>query len=67
MNSVDITIVQVPEYIIFDCPYCGEEVEVDYDDFQCDMMDNNPGNWGYESFLCPKCHEELEVGDVDWD
>lgn len=67
MNSVDITIVRTPRYVTFDCPYCDEEIEMDYDEFTDFMMEDNPSEWEYEPFFCPKCYEELEVGDIDWD
>jgi hypothetical protein len=31
-NGVNYTIVSVPSYITFECPFCHEEVEVDYND-----------------------------------
>lgn len=67
MNSVDITIVQTPKYVTFDCPCCGEEIEISYDDFICGMKDVSPSEWEYDYFFCPECMEELKVGGIDWD
>ena len=37
MKNVNITIVQQPVEIEFECPYCGEFVTIDYDDFIDDI------------------------------
>jgi DNA-directed RNA polymerase subunit RPC12/RpoP len=37
-----------------ECPYCGEEIDVDLD-----MLDENA-----EFIECPKCHEKIEL---EWD
>lgn len=66
MNSVDITIIQRPTDIEFECPCCGELITMDYDDFTCGMKYENPSEWEYDCFFCPECMEELEVGDVEW-
>lgn len=33
LKKSEVTIVRVPEYVTYECPYCGEEIEIDYDNF----------------------------------
>lgn len=42
------------EFEEIECPYCGEEIEVDLD-----MIDENA-----DTIECPHCHEKIEL---DWD
>lgn len=65
MNYVNITILQRPTEVEFECPYCGETTTIDYDEFTDDLGTENPTDW-YGSFFCPECHKELEVADVEW-
>lgn len=65
MQYVDITVVQRPVEIEFECPNCGEFVTIDYDDFTDDLGMENPADW-CGSFFCPKCFKELEVGEITW-
>lgn len=38
LEKVEVTVVQVPKYVRYTCPHCGEEVEVDFDDFFDDRI-----------------------------
>lgn len=64
--KTDITIISEPTWVKFDCPFCGEEIEMLYSDFynliRCEVCD-----WEYSKFECPECNKEIEVDDVNWD
>ena len=67
-ESVGITIVQKPIEVVFTCTHCGEELEIDYDEFEkmtssslCGIIYDNP------DFKCPKCDGKLFVGQADLD
>ena len=58
-NGVNYTIISRPSYIIFKCPFCHEEVEVNFDE-----VDFNTDYWGDGAWCdCPECGEELEFFD----
>ena len=40
LEKAGVTVVQVPKYVKYICPHCGEKVEVDYDDFNDDRIDD---------------------------
>lgn len=67
-KGIEITILQEPVGVVFNCAYCDEEIEVDYEEFKIitssdltDIFYENP------SFKCPKCNEELYVAEVELD
>jgi predicted RNA-binding Zn-ribbon protein involved in translation (DUF1610 family) len=49
----------------FECPYCEEEVERDYNDF-CNEI-GEPCDWADTLFNCPECGREVQIYYVDWD
>lgn len=66
-NKVKITVVNIPSYIICQCPHCGSEIKIPYSDFLSMMTEYYYGDWIGETFECPKCGEEIEVKNVEWD
>ena len=32
-NRIDITVISRPSYITIECPHCGEEINIEYNDF----------------------------------
>lgn len=55
-NGVNYTIISRPSYIIFKCPFCHEEVEV------------NTDYWGDGAWCgCPECGKEVEFDDYEYD
>ena len=61
----DISVVSIPTYIELECPYCQEDIKINYNDF-CDLV-GEPCDWSYESFNCPHCKKTIDIGYVDWD
>ncbi len=58
-----VTIIQTPSSISYTCPYCGERVIEDFEDFLC-----NQGlswidfpDWAYNPIKCSKCGEEIDA------
>lgn len=67
LEKVDVTIVQTPKYVRYECPYCGEEVEVDYDDFNDDRIDDYWPDWEGDTVICDECGAEFKIGSVEVD
>lgn len=63
--KADVTVIQKPITVKLDCPYCDEEIEIDYSEFE--GMVGEPCDWNYSKFNCPKCGKEIEIDGVDWD
>jgi endogenous inhibitor of DNA gyrase (YacG/DUF329 family) len=62
-KGVNYIIISKPSYITFECPFCHEEVEVNFDevDFKTDY-------WGDGAWCnCPKCGKEVELDDYEYD
>lgn len=50
------------------CPFCGgEEVEVDFDDFEDDRIGDYWPEWEGDTVICDECGEEFEIGNVEVD
>lgn len=67
LKEADITIETTPKYVKYECPYCGEEVEIDYDDFEDEMPDDYWGDWCGERVTCEKCGRDFEINGVEVD
>lgn len=62
-NGANYTIISKPSYITFECPFCHEEVEVNFDE-----VDFNTDYWGDGAWCdCPECGEEVELDDCEYD
>ena len=66
-NKVEITVVNTPSYIVSECPHCGEEIKIDYNDFLDMMTHYYFQDWIGEVIECPECGKEVEIETVDWD
>lgn len=65
--KTDIQIVSEPTWVKLNCPYCDEEIEMDYDEFSDLMTESYPGDWSGEKIECPYCNREIEINDVEWE
>jgi predicted RNA-binding Zn-ribbon protein involved in translation (DUF1610 family) len=63
--TVDVTIIQKPVLVKFECPYCEEGIKIDYKDFCAEV--GEPCDWSYSKIECPKCGKSIQIDDVDWD
>lgn len=63
MKKADFTIVSRPDHIRFECPYCQEDVEVDWNDVDV------PEAWSddFGSVECPNCNLDVKLEDWDYD
>lgn len=61
--STDYVINSKPDSISLECPYCGEEIEIPFNEvnFKTDYW----GDGGY--CTCPECEKEIEIGDYEYD
>lgn len=62
-KRADFTIVKFPAYITLECPYCGLEQRIPWDEVI------EPEYWGDEwgTVSCPDCGEDIELGEYDVD
>ena len=66
-NRIDIIVVRKPSNIISECPHCGEEINIDYDDFLDMVKHEDYEDWVDEVIKCPECGKKVEIANVDWD
>ena len=64
-KNVDFTIFRRPSTVKLECPFCEEEIEMDYSDFP--YSDMYWGDISGEELECPNCHEYITLGDYDVD
>ncbi|MFC0232734.1 hypothetical protein ACFFIF_01870 [Vagococcus entomophilus] len=71
MKKADYTLVKVPKWIEFDCPYCLCENTLDYDkvarDYEFEFQFKfrlEIGNCK-EKVTCENCGKEIELADVE--
>ena len=67
MEEVELTIIQAPVEVKFDCPFCVCVIEIDYEEFCDDMMNYYPFDWENETIKCTNCHKEVVIGNIEWD
>lgn len=67
-KDVDIVINQTPTSVTFTCPYCEDEVDVEYKEFER-ITGNDLCGLLYDSncFKCPNCERDLETDGVELD
>lgn len=67
-KGVGVRILQKPIEVVFSCPYCEEDIEIAYEEFENITNADLGGIFNDSpSFNCPKCNEKLYVGAVDLD
>lgn len=65
LKKSEVAIVLVPKYVEYECPHCGEKVEIDYDKFFCDMREYSWPEWVGNSVICDECGAEFEIEKVE--
>lgn len=61
-TRVDFTIVSRPDYIVLECPHCGDEIEVEWGDVPHDEY------WDlFSDIKCPDCGETIQLGNWSYD
>ena len=64
-----VTLIQALSDVDYTCPYCGERIIQDFEDFLDDqgLSWSEFSNWQYEPIKCPFCENEIEVSyGFDW-
>ena len=67
LKKAEVTLVQVPKYVKYECPHCGREIEVDYDDFNDDRMSDYWPEWEGDTVICNECGAEFAIENVEVD
>lgn len=67
LKKSDITIVMVPRYVKYECPHCGNEVEVSYSDFEDERTSDYWGDWEGDAVICDECGAEFRIDKVEVD
>ena len=65
LKKVEVTVVQVPKYVKYECPHCGNEAEVSYSDFEDEMTSNYWSEWEGDTVMCDVGGEGFEIEDVE--
>ena len=63
IKPVDFHISVKPVSIELECPFCLEEIVINWKDII------PPGYWGdkWNNVICPYCDQPIELGDYDYD
>ena len=67
LKKAEVTIIQVPKYVKYECPHCGNEVEVDYSGFADDRMSDYWPEWEGDAVICDECGAEFRIDKVEVD
>ena len=67
LEKVEVTVVQVPKYVEYECPYCGNEIEIDYDEFKDERMCDFWTEWEGDTVICNECGADFTIGSVEVD
>lgn len=62
-KPTDFRIVSAPVEISFECPHCGEEIEIPWRDV--DVPECWSDHW--PSVDCPECGESVDLGEWEYD
>ena len=65
LKKADITIELAPKYVKYECPHCGTEVKVSYNDFEDDRMSKYWLEWKEDTVICDECGSEFQIGKVE--
>ena len=64
LKGTQVIIIQTPAKARFECPYCEEEINMSYTDFESQQLSSYFGDW--DNVECPECGKSIEIDDVDW-
>lgn len=64
VKKVDITVIQSPVAVEFECPHCEEDINIDFVEFE--GMAGEPCDWCYTKIECPKCEKKIQIDNVEW-
>lgn len=67
IRKAELQIISMPVEVRVTCPYCEEEMEIDFDNFMKEMYSDYPGDWRGETVECPGCKNEIEIEEISWD
>ena len=67
LKKVEVTVVQVPKYVKYECPHCGNKVEVSYSDFEDERTSDYWPEWEGDTVICDDCGAEFEIENVEVD
>ena len=58
-----VTLVQAPTEVYYTCPYCGDRIIQDFEEFLDDqgLSWSDFPDWQYDPIKCPFCENEIEV------
>ena len=57
------SIISAPKYIEFNCPYCKQDIRIDFADV--DAPECWSDSWG--EIECPECKNDVYLGEWDYD
>lgn len=62
MSSTVVTLIQAPSDVDYTCPWCGERIIQDFDDFldEQGLSWSDFSDWQYEDIICPRCWKKIE-------
>ena len=64
-NEIEIRVIQKPSHVVFNCPACECDNEIEYKEFTDLMGLDYPGDWA--EVECVKCGVTLKIDNVNWD
>lgn len=62
--KVDISVIQRPIEVRFECPHCEEEIDKSYKDFCSEI--GEPCDWEHTKIYCTSCGKAIVINNVDW-
>lgn len=67
LKKAEVTVVQVPKYVKYECPNCGREVAVIYSDFRDERISDYWLDWEGDTVICDECGAEFRIDKVEAD
>lgn len=67
MEEIDVRVVTIPVEVEFTCPSCCTENDIDFDEFQHNMVSIHPIDWEGQILKCKNCGKKFKVENIEWD